>query len=69
MSRGVKKLTELQLSKENFMKAPQKPDFTLKEWDKINYWCCCASDLAHRESDKFIIVNNKKGAGKKSHAA
>ena len=25
----------------------------------FNLWCCCHSDLAHRESDKFIIVNDQ----------
>ena len=25
--------------------------------DRIVLWCCCKSHLAHRESDKFTIIN------------
>ena len=49
-------LMELQLDNPNLLK-DRPPTISQNPKDRIVLWCCCKSHLAHRESDKFTIIN------------
>lgn len=62
LTRGVDTISLLELSERNefFLKKQQNGLTNFSEdnlLSQFNLYCCCRSFLAHRESDKFIIVN------------
>lgn len=66
------KLAEMQDINEHFLKKCSELNLaSIRDENflsQINFYCCCHSDLSHRESDKFIIVNKQVGGTSDAHS-